>query len=135
MTIVCQREQPGHVLNTVLMPIVYWSVALAANGVAHYAEIDRAFMKLVSGTAGPFGILDEVGLDTALTITRSNILMLCDRQLRRNAAFFQKFVDAGRLGVATGRGFYEYPNPLYEHPDFLKGELDPRIVEQLKLNL
>jgi 3-hydroxybutyryl-CoA dehydrogenase len=34
----------------------------------------------------------------------------------------KEYVDKGWLGVKTGRGFYTYPNPAYQDPDFLKGK-------------
>ena len=40
------------------------------------------------------------------------------------AAEAHRYVDAGHLGVKTGRGFYEYPDPAYQRPDFVTG---PRV--------
>jgi 3-hydroxybutyryl-CoA dehydrogenase len=41
------------------------------------------------------------------------------RQLRRNANFLKAHVDRGELGVKSGKGFYEYPDPAFAHPDFV----------------
>lgn len=30
------------------------------------------------------------------------------------------FIDAGKLGVSSGEGFYKYPNPSFRGKDFLK---------------
>ena len=32
----------------------------------------------------------------------------------------ENYIDKGKMGVSSGEGFYKYPNPSYEHPDFLK---------------
>jgi 3-hydroxyacyl-CoA dehydrogenase len=38
----------------------------------------------------------------------------------RNAAYVkERFVDKGILGLQTGRGYYQYPNPAYQDKDFL----------------
>jgi len=74
---------------------------------------------------GPLGILDGVGLDTALDITYHWGEALGDPQLEKNAAFLRAYVEEGRLGTKTGAGFYSYLEPAYWQPGFLDGE-EPR---------
>lgn len=31
-----------------------------------------------------------------------------------------EMIDEGKMGIATGKGFYQYPNPTYKYPEFLK---------------
>lgn len=38
------------------------------------------------------------------------------------AAHGYNYVDQGWLGVKSGRGFYTYPHPTYQNPDFVQGE-------------
>jgi 3-hydroxybutyryl-CoA dehydrogenase len=42
-----------------------------------------------------------------------------DPQLLKNANFLKNYVDRGDLGVKSGRGFYTYPAPAFQQPDFL----------------
>ena len=43
-----------------------------------------------------------------------------DQQMLRNAAYIKThMIDSGRMGLMAGKGYYDYPNPAYEAPDFL----------------
>jgi 3-hydroxybutyryl-CoA dehydrogenase len=66
--------------------------------------------------AGPFGIMDSIGLDTAWHVTKN----LPDASSQAFAALLKTYVDAGKLGEKTGEGFYKYPAPAYKDPEFLK---------------
>jgi 3-hydroxybutyryl-CoA dehydrogenase len=79
-------------------------------------------MGIMRTKLGPMGMMDLIGLDTVYRVT------IAGRELP-GAAFepglqpvldlVQGMIDAGRLGIKTGRGFYEYPNPAFTRPDFL----------------
>jgi 3-hydroxybutyryl-CoA dehydrogenase len=70
--------------------------------------------------AGPFGIMDRIGLETIYNVTSHWAEVKRDEQLRRNAAYVKtRFLDRGRLGVKTGEGFYTYPEPAFRKPGFL----------------
>lgn len=71
---------------------------------------------------GPFGILDQVGLETAYDINQYWATILNDAELQANADFLKTYVDQGKLGVKTGQGFYTYPNPEFQKPGFIPGE-------------
>ncbi|MBX3450316.1 MAG: polyketide synthase dehydratase domain-containing protein [Planctomycetaceae bacterium] len=117
---VCHREHPGQMLNHMLVALNYAALSLAANGIGEPAEIDAIWMLSSRTDSGPFGQLDIIGLDTALDITKLQAVVTGDPQVHRNIAFLQTYVDAGRLGVKAGRGIYDYPNPAYKDPEFLK---------------
>ncbi len=55
--------------------------------------------------------IGQSGLDTVYSITAYWAKTLGTEQLKANAAFLKEYVDRGDLGVKTGRGFYDYPNP------------------------
>ena len=64
-------------------------------------------------------IRDSIGLDTVWRITDYWAGVTGDPRLQQNASLLKGYVDQGRLGVKSGRGFYEYPNPAYTTEGFL----------------
>jgi len=115
-----RKESYGYVFNAMYNAINREAITLVANGVASVEDVDRAWMGIFKMPIGPFGALDDVGLDTAWHITDFWARQLGDAQLRTNAAFLKPYLDRGRLGVKTGAGFYSYPDPAYTKPDFVE---------------
>ncbi|MEZ0539980.1 3-hydroxyacyl-CoA dehydrogenase [Fibrella arboris] len=114
------KEQPGYVLNTLLMPFLRAALELYLKGIADPETIDKTWMKATGAPKGPFAMYDMVGLTTAYTITKLNADKTGDRMLQRAAQPLKaRFIDQGKLGVTTGEGFYTYPDPAYQRPDFL----------------
>lgn len=122
VTLVCRREQPGYLVNSMLMALNATALTLVVNGVTSPEDVDRAWMKAVNVDRGPFGILDVVGIDTAWQVTDYGARWINDSQAKKNAQFLKAYVDRGELGVKTGRGFYTYPDPAYRRPGFLEGD-------------
>lgn len=102
------RESPGYVFNAMYNALNREAITLAANGVATVEDIDRAWTTVTKMPNGPFGMLDHVGIDTAWHITDYWARTLGDPQLTRNAAYLKGYLDQGRAGVKSGRGFYDY---------------------------
>ena len=115
-----QKESHGYVFNTLFSAVNREALTLAANGIASIEDIDRAWMGIMKMPIGPFGLMDFVGLDTVWHIShywaRRAFFM---RQLKKNADFVKTYVDRGWLGMKSGHGFYTYPNPAYQQPDFI----------------
>src|SRR6266404_2985222 len=66
--IALHKEQPGYVINTLLIPWVRAGISLAVKGVASPHDFDRTWMIAGGGDVGPFAVLDLVGLRTPLQI-------------------------------------------------------------------
>ena len=112
------KEQPGYVLNTLLMPLMGAAGMLWAHDVADPQTVDKTWMIATGAPKGPFGFYDMVGLRTAYNI-------LCQRQGDNPQAKplldkLNAMIEQGKLGEETGQGFYQYPDPDYRDPGFLK---------------
>jgi len=111
-----KKENSGYIFNSMLMAILGQAGQLAVHDVGSIQDIDRSFMGNFGVAAGPFGMMDQVGLDTALHIVSARQ----DRKSIEFAAYLKTYVDAGKLGFKTGEGFYRYPQPAFMDKDFLK---------------
>lgn len=103
------KEQPGYVLNSMLVPFLNAAQLLWAKDVASTADIDRVW-KIGTGAAyGPFQIIDIVGLTTVL-----NILKMQPAPEDPNHPFnvlikkIEGMIAEGKTGINAGEGFYSY---------------------------
>jgi 3-hydroxybutyryl-CoA dehydrogenase len=120
--ILLQKESPGYVFNAMLGPLLKAAAGLVARGVATPEDVDRAFMGIMRTKVGPMGMMDLIGLDTVYRVTIAGMGLPGAKPepgLQKVLDLVQGMMAADHLGVKTGRGFYEYPNPAYTHPDFL----------------
>lgn len=118
-----KKEQPGYILNSLLVPFLNAGQHLFAKGVADPETIDKTWMLATGAPMGPFAILDVVGIQTAYNIVsmQANAQPDPDNDQKKLADLLKtEFIDKGKMGVATGEGFYKYPNPAYLDPSFLK---------------
>lgn len=122
ISIVLNKESPGYVFNAILNAGLGAALTILMSGVASVEEIDRAWIGIMKTIAGPFGILDTVGLDIAWDISKYWAKQTNEPGARAAADFYKEYVDKGWLGVKSGRGFYTYPDPAYLQPGFLAGE-------------
>lgn len=121
LTLPLHKEQPGYILNSLLVPLLSSALDLLVGDVADQETIDKTWMKATSAPLGPFGILDVVGITSAYNIgkisaekTKNELKIKTVKYLKEN------YIDKNKLGVSTGEGFYKYPNPSFNNPDFLK---------------
>ncbi|MBN9292970.1 MAG: 3-hydroxyacyl-CoA dehydrogenase [Flavobacteriia bacterium] len=115
------KEQPGYIVNSLLVPLLSAATNLLVNGVADVETIDKTWMVATGAPLGPFGILDVVGITTAYNINKMSAEQTKDPLKIKTVEYLKEnFIDKGKLGTATGEGFYKYPNPSYLNKDFLK---------------
>lgn len=98
------REQPGYVLNSLLVPLLNAAGNLLVDGIAEPEDIDRVWRIGTGAPNGPFEIFDVVGLTTAYNISKMG-----DEASQRFADYLKtNYIDQGKLGRSSGEGFYRY---------------------------
>ena len=121
LTLPLNKEQPGYILNSLLVPLLSAGLDLLIKEVATPEIIDKTWMKATGAPIGPFAILDTVGITTAYNINQLSAAKTKDPLKIKTVEYLKEnFIDKNKLGVSTGEGFYKYPNPAYLEPDFLK---------------
>ena len=100
-------DMPGFVVNRLLIPMINEAVFLLAEGVATAEDIDEAMRLGTHHPLGPLELADLIGLDTCLAIMRRLYEGFADSKYRP-CPLLVHYVDAGRLGRKTQKGFYDY---------------------------
>ena len=101
-----RRESTGFIFNRVWAAVKRESLQVVAEGVSTPQEVDRMFEINTGSAAGPFRMMDRVGLDVVLDIEEHYCAEHPEypegpRQVLR------RYLEQGRLGVKSGAGFYD----------------------------
>jgi 3-hydroxybutyryl-CoA dehydrogenase len=102
-----RKECTGFIFNRVWAAIKRESLAVVAEGVARPEDVDGMFKVNWGVPAGPFQMMDLVGLDVVLDI-ENNYAAEFPHLPKSVRDLLQSYVDAGKLGIKTGEGFYRY---------------------------
>jgi 3-hydroxybutyryl-CoA dehydrogenase len=102
-----RKECTGFIFNRVWAAIKRESLAVVAEGVARPEDVDGLFKVNWGVPAGPFQMMDLVGLDVVLDI-ENNYAAEFPHLPKNVRELLQSYVDAGKLGIKTGEGFYKY---------------------------
>ncbi len=105
-----KKEQPGYILNTLLVPFLSAAEYLLVNDISDVETIDKTWMLATGAPMGPFRILDVVGITTAYNIACNYPDAQDPTSLHGRIAKLLKeeYIDKGKTGINAGEGFYKY---------------------------
>jgi 3-hydroxybutyryl-CoA dehydrogenase len=101
------RDLPGFVSNRILMPFINEAVCALLEGVGDAESIDTIARVGFNHPIGPLALADLIGLDTCVAIMEVLHGGLGNPKYAP-CPLLRQYVQAGRLGRKSGRGFYEY---------------------------
>jgi 3-hydroxybutyryl-CoA dehydrogenase len=102
-------DSPGFIVNRCNRPFGLEALRAVQDGIATPEQVDR-ICRLAGGfRMGPFELMDLVGLDVGLAVSRSFYEQSFGEPRWRPSPLVAKRVAAGHLGRKSGRGWYEYP--------------------------
>lgn len=107
------NDYPGFVANRILMPMINEAIETLFEGVAGVEEIDTVMKLGMAHPMGPLQLADFIGLDVCLAILK----VLHDGFGNPKYApcpLLVNMVMAGKKGVKSGEGFYDYSNGIKE---------------------
>jgi 3-hydroxybutyryl-CoA dehydrogenase len=107
-----RRESTGFIFNRIWAAVKRESLEVVAEGVSTPPEVDRMFEINTGSSAGPFRMMDQVGLDVVLDI-EEHYCAEHPEYPEGPRRLLRSYVERGRLGVKSGAGFYDdYPRPI-----------------------
>jgi 3-hydroxybutyryl-CoA dehydrogenase len=109
-------DGPGFLVNRCNRPWSLEALKLLSEGVATVQQIDRICRLQGGFRMGPFELMDLVGVDIGLEISRSFYEQSFGEPRWQPSPIAVKTVAAGRYGRKSGRGYYEYPEGAKHRP-------------------
>lgn len=101
------KDTTGFVVNRLLVPYLLDAIRALEEGIATAEDIDTGLKLGCGHPMGPLALLDFVGLDTTLAISRIMFDEWHDPQYAPPKLLVEK-VERGELGRKSGKGFYDY---------------------------
>ncbi|MGC9071877.1 MAG: 3-hydroxyacyl-CoA dehydrogenase/enoyl-CoA hydratase family protein [Acidilobus sp.] len=112
--VLVNKDVPGFIVNRILARFMNTACWLVTKGKATHLEVDSAVRYKLGLPMGAFELADYSGIDVFYLIA----VAMMQRGFRQTPCpLFEEMYKSNRLGMKTGKGFYEYPKPgVYARP-------------------
>ena len=101
------KDAPGFIANRILMPMINEAIYAFSEGISDAATIDQIMKLGMAHPMGPLQLADYIGLDVC-----KNIMTIMEDGFNNSkyapCPLLVDMVEAGKLGIKTGEGFYKY---------------------------
>ena len=104
---VMAKDRPGFIVNRIGKLYHTESIKILEERIADFETID-ALMEASGFKMGPFKLIDLIGVDANLNVTKSLYELMEHEEKFKPSVTQQKMVDEGKLGKKSGEGFYKY---------------------------
>jgi 3-hydroxybutyryl-CoA dehydrogenase len=115
--VIVAADTPGFIVNRCNRPFGLEALRVVQDGLATPEQVDRICRMAGGFRMGPFELMDLVGLDVGLAVSRSFYEQSFGEPRWRPSPLVARRVAAGHLGRKAGRGWYEYPPGRPADPD------------------
>ncbi len=102
------KDVPGFIVNRIARPFYGEALKILGEGIASIEEIDRIVKLEGDFKMGPFELMDVIGIDINLAVTKSMYEQTFHEPRYKPHQIQQRMVNAGKLGKKTQIGFYSY---------------------------
>ena len=104
------KDTPGFIVNRIARHFSLEALRILGEGRIGHDQVDRVMKGSGRFRMGPFELMDLIGIDVNLAVSRSVYESFFFDPRFRPHPIQQRMVESGLLGRKTGRGFYEYPD-------------------------
>lgn len=115
-TTVVAKDTPGFIVNRIARPFYSEALRIYDEGITDFVTIDWTMKNIGGFRMGPFELMDLIGHDVNYVVTETVWTQMYYDPKYKPSITQKRLLEAGLLGRKTGRGFYNYSQPLPTEP-------------------
>ena len=116
--VLVRKQSTGFIFNRIWRAVKKEAMKVVDEGIATVEDVDRTWMIQMETPMGPLGLMDVIGLDVVRDIELVYYEESGDPADAPPQVLLEK-IAKGHCGVKSGQGFYTYPDPVWQLPNFL----------------
>lgn len=130
-TTVLAKDTPGFIVNRIARPYYSEALRIYEEGIADIATIDWTMKYYGKFKMGPFELMDLIGHDVNYIVTETVWTQMYYDPKYKPSITQKRLMEAGLLGRKTGKGFYDYSQPLPTEPTIKNEKLHQQIFMRI----